>query len=463
MAYTPPAPTRPPHGRYDDGERMGAMQVARAVRGLRGNPLSIWSDRYYREPVVSLRFMGRDIVLVSDPGLARQVLVTDADAYRFSAIRQAVFQPILPGGLLTDEGEVWTRTRRALTPVFTPRHVRGFAGAMAREAGRAADALPEAVDATKLALDLTLSVLLACLFPADAPLDRDRFFADVEGTLAEGGTPHPLDAVAAPAWLPRWGRAKLRAHVAGLRAQVAAIREQASPGEGDLLSLLMAAGRAEGEPLTPRQVDDNLLTFLLAGHETTARSIAWTLALLSEDEASRTAVEAELDAADLTGDPADWQAALPVLTATIREALRLYPPASHLSRKAVRPVTIGERTYPAGTSVAVSSWLVHRHERNWEEPDVFRPERFLGQQPRRNDAYLPFGAGPRVCIGASFATQEMVIALATLMRRHRFALTGPMPVPVMKVTLVPDNPLVMAVTDRLQAAPTPASSRLVPH
>ena len=460
MAYTPPAPPRPAEGVYDDGARMGAAQILRAVRDLGKNPLTIWSDRYYREPVVSLRFLGRDIVLVSDPRLARQVLVTDADSYRFSAIRQAVFQPILPGGLLTDEGELWAKTRRALTPVFTPRHVRGFAPVMARIAAEREGRLEAEVDATELALDLTLDILLGCLFPPDAPLDRARFFADVEGVLTHGGTPHPLDIVAAPPAVPRWGRGPLKRHVASLRAQVARIREAHDGEDGtDLLSLLMRAGRAEGEPLTPTQVDDNLLTFLLAGHETTARSVAWTLALLSEAEDAREAVEAELDAAELDGtDPADWQAALPVLTATIRESLRLYPPASHLSRTATAPVRICERDYPKGTSVAVSSWLVHRHEANWDEPGAFRPERFAGPDAhRRNDAYLPFGMGPRVCIGASFAMQELVIVLATLLRRHRFALRGAMPVPVMRVTLVPDAPLVMAVTDRLQAAPAAAS------
>ena len=302
--YVPPAPPRPPEGYYDGAERMSARQSFRAVRDLRGNPLTIWSDRYYREPVVALRFAGRDVLLVSDPALARQVLVTDADRYRFSNIRQALFQPILPGGLLTDEGEVWARTRRALTPVFTPRHVRGFAPAMARVADDAA--YEGEVDASRLALDLTLDVLLACLFPADAPLDRAAFFADVEGMLAHGGTPHPLDALGAPVWLPRWGRGPLRRHVAALRAQVVRIREARRGGDGtDLLSLLLQAGRADGEPLTDRQVDDNLLTFLLPGHETTVRTAAWTLALLSEAPAERDAVEAELDAADLSGDPAD--------------------------------------------------------------------------------------------------------------------------------------------------------------
>ena len=463
MTYAPPAPTRPPEGYYDGAERMSARQMLRAVRDLRRNPLAIWSDRYYREPVVSLRFAGRDVVLVSDPALARQVLVTDASSYRFSHIRQALFQPILPDGLLTDEGEVWRRTRRALTPVFTPRHVRGFASAMARVAREAAEGLPGGDrDASRLALDVTLNVLLACLFPPGAPLDRERFFADVEGVLAHGGTPHPLDVFGVPAAVPRWGRAPLRRHVASLRAQVARIRaEGGSPDDGaggDLLSLLLAAGRAEGEPLTPGQVDANLLTFLLAGHETTARTVAWTLALLSEARAEREAVEAEIDAARLhESDPADWPGALPQLTATIREALRLYPAAAHLSRTATRPVEIGGRTYPAGTSVAVSAWLVHRHERNWDDPGAFKPSRFADPSRARQDAYIPFGLGPRTCIGASFAMQELVIVLASLLRNRCFTFTHPMPVPVMKVTLVPDAPLVVRVANRSPAAHLPAA------
>lgn len=200
---------------------------------------------------------------------------------------------------------------------------------------------------------------------------------------------------------------------------------------------------------------DNLLTFLAAGHETTARSLTWTLYLLSRAPDVRERLEAELDAAPLdTTDPARWAGLLPWTEAVIKESLRLYPSAPVLARTSREWDMVNGLPVPAKTDVIVSTWLLHRQRDIWSEPDAFRPERFFGDAAAEipRDAYLPFGLGPRVCIGARFAMMEMVIVLACLLRRVRFDYDGKTdPLPVLRITLQPDNPVPMRVSRRIRS------------
>jgi cytochrome P450 len=215
----------------------------------------------------------------------------------------------------------------------------------------------------------------------------------------------------------------------------------------DLLTLLL-----EADGLGASEIEDNIITFIGAGHETTARALGWTLYLLSKAPAERETVERELDAVlPGLGDPLQWLEALPHTRAAFEEAMRLYPPAPSLNRMAVEADRIGDVEVPAGASLLVMPWLVHRHERLWERPGHFIPARFLPENRAKLDRYqyLPFGVGPRVCIGASFALQEGVIALASLMRHLRFEDAGTRPPhPVQKITVQPRGGLPMRVSRR---------------
>ena len=218
----------------------------------------------------------------------------------------------------------------------------------------------------------------------------------------------------------------------------------------DFLTLLL---RAEGpDGLTRAEVEDNIITFIGAGHETTARALGWTIYCLAEAPWERDKVEGEIDAVlAREPDPTKWLDAMPLTRAAFEEALRLYPPAPSINREPIEPETWNGLYIPKYAAVLVMPWVVHRHRKLWDRPDAFMPERFHPENRDRIDRfqYLPFGAGPRVCIGASFAMQEAIIALAILLSRFRFDVTSQTrPWPVQKLTTQPQGGLPMQVSRR---------------
>ena len=425
------------------------------------NPLEIFTEANFEEFIQTSRVFGQRYALVHDPEAVRHYLVANADNYGLTRMRRALFEPLIGDGLLIAEGDLWKRTRKALTPVFNHRHVRSFAPVMRDVAGAAAKRLAAAPGETVLMsremLTLALDVLTACLFSGDEAIDTARFSSNLDRLLHIAGMPHPLDLMAAPTWLPRLGRGEASRIVVELRSQVnnllAARRARGDDaGTDDFLSLLMTAGAAEGAPLSDTEIVDNLITFLAAGHETTARTLTWTFYLLSKSPETFERAAAEVDTASLDqSDPADWSARLPFVTAVIKESMRLYPAAAIFSRLALGPDRLGGVDIDAGTEIVTSPWVLHRHNKLWERPWVFDPDRFMGAAaddiPRH--AYLPFGAGPRICIGASFSMQEMVIVLAEFLARLSFAHVGrEEPQPIMRITVQPSTDVPMRVTGR---------------
>ncbi|MBB3952188.1 cytochrome P450 [Aureimonas jatrophae] len=423
------------------------------------NPIEIWGQRAYREPVVRADWLRVPTIVLSDPAGIRHCLVENAANYALQPLRQRVLRPFLRDGLLTAEGELWRRTRRALSPVFAPRNVGRLAAPMAERSQRFAEDLARLDGAvtdvsTQMTL-LTYDILQATLFTNDITGRPDEFAHAMERFLHRMGRVDPLDILDAPAFLPRIWRLMGRRANQYFRRIIAETRDRRrallardpAAAPQDLLTLLL-----ESEALSDSEIDDNIITFIGAGHETTARALGWTLYLLSQAPAERALVEAELDAL-LPGlpDPGDWPNALPRTRAAFEEAMRLYPPAPSLNRTALADDRVCGMPVPAGASLLVLPWLVHRHETLWDQPGHFRPERFLPGRRERIDrfAYLPFGAGPRVCIGASFAMQEGVIALASLLRHLRFDFAGERhPMPVQKITVQPDRGLPMRVGRR---------------
>jgi cytochrome P450 len=456
VAFAPPVPV--PRG-DSIAARPFPLRLLAYFSTLARNPLETWGEDAFRTPIIDLRFLGRRFLILNDPAAIRHCFVTEAEKYPLGYIRVRLLEPMLRDGLIVAEGDLWRTTRRALTPVFTPRHVSGFAEAMRRVAMRRRDALAARVGApfgmAAEMLDLALVVLMACLFSPDDELDRARFSASITALLELGGIPHPLDVMRAPDWAPRYGRGKMRGHIESLRTQVAALiegrrRRGVDDQAADFLSLLMRAGKAEGSPLSDDIIVDNLLTFIAAGHETTARSLAWTFYLLSEAPDIDAAVAHEIRSATLSQTPPEeWAARLPLLEATIKESMRLYPPAPHIARQCAAPDRFGDLDIAPGTEVHMSPWLLHRQEGLWASPQTFNPRRFLDGPPVDRFAFLPFGVGPRVCIGASFSMQEMIIVLAILLRDLKFRHVGEAPpIPVLRVTLQPTTPIEMKSESR---------------
>ena len=227
----------------------------------------------------------------------------------------------------------------------------------------------------------------------------------------------------------------------------------------DFLTLLLRAAGPEG--LTMEEVEDNILTFIGAGHETTARALAWTLYCVANTPHVRDAMEEEIDRVVSSGaDPVDWLDSMPWTRAAFEEAMRLYPPAPSINREAIAD---DRWTSPSGevveipkdVTILVMPWTLHRHELLWQKPRAYMPERFL---PENREAihrfqYLPFGAGPRICIGATFAMQEAIVALGVLMQRFRFDMTEETkPWPVQRLTTQPANGLALRVRARPRAS-----------
>jgi cytochrome P450 len=219
----------------------------------------------------------------------------------------------------------------------------------------------------------------------------------------------------------------------------------------DFLTLLL---RQEGpEGLSREEIKDNIITFIGAGHETTARALGWTLYCLAHAPNDLEIVEQEIDSffAGAVPPPQNWLGLLPKTRAAFEEALRLYPPAPSINRAAIAEDRYGDLVIKPGVTILIMPWTLHRHRKLWDNPTAYIPSRFWPENRERIDRYqyLPFGVGPRVCIGASFALQEAVIALAVLLRRFRFAGTADCkPWPVQKLTVQPAGGLPMTVTRR---------------
>lgn len=457
--FSPPAPvprTAPP----------SRLEIIRTV--LR-NPLELWGVPSYTLPWIATKFFNEQTLIVNDPGLIRHVLVDNAANYQMSVIRQLILRPILRDGLLTAEGDVWKRSRKAMAPVFTPRHSKGFAKQMLRKSeeyvekyagcGTEGFITDISVDMT----ELTFAILSDTLFSGEIVSASEKFSDDVDQLLHRMGRVDPMDLLRAPAWVPRLtriGGQKVLEKFRGIVAQTMERRRARMANDrdttpDDFLTLLLELAGPDG--LTDAEIEDNILTFIGAGHETTARALAWTLYCVANSPHVRDRMEEEIDRVLASGaDPVEWLDLMPHTRASFEEALRLYPPAPSINRAAITDdewvAPDGTRVeIPAAITILIMPWTLHRHELYWDRPRAFMPERFLPENRLNINRYqfLPFGAGPRVCIGATFALQEAVIALGVLMHRFRFDTTAETnPWPIQKLTTQPQHGLPMRVSER---------------
>ncbi|WP_306117227.1 MULTISPECIES: cytochrome P450 [unclassified Roseitalea] len=458
-----PQPFVPPH----PVPRTHIPTRLEVVRTIMRNPLELWGEPSYTRTHISTRFLNETTLICNHPELIRHVLVDNQANYRMARVRQLILRPILRDGLLTAEGEVWRRSRKAMAPVFTPRHIKGFADMMRARADSFLDRYRTAQgtvrDIAHDMTDLTYEILATTLFSDEIRTGGMDFADDVDRLLSTMGRVDPLDLLKAPQWVPRVQRVRGRSTMAKFRkvvrdtikARRETMRSAPETVHDDFLTLLL---RAEGpDGLTAGEIEDNLITFIGAGHETTARALGWTLYLLANAPHERVLVEEEI-AAVLADDPppVEWLDRMPKTRAAFEEAMRLYPPAPSINRMAVNDEVFTFRdgtqvAIAAGTTVLVMPWVLHRHRMFWDHPNAFQPSRFW---PHNRDAidrfqYLPFGVGPRVCIGATFALQEAVIALALLLNEFGFEPTPDLaPWPVQKLTVQAKDGLPMRVVRR---------------
>jgi cytochrome P450 len=439
---------------------LGALALLKA---LRDNPITIWTRRHYEESIVLSRTVIGPVCVLNDPAAIRHVLVDNAGNYRKGVLQTRVLRPGLGNGLLTSEGESWRLQRRALAPAFTPRLIEGFQPAMAEVAGelvaRWLNLEPDSrIDAVPEMAQVTLAVLERTIFSDGLASEPSLLAGAVTRYLDTLGRVHPFDALDLPDFLPRFGRKSGRKAlgvfndaVERIIAQRRGLLARGEQGPRDLLALLLEA-QARPDGLSAEDVRANIATFIAAGHETTANTLAWCLFLLSFAPSWRERLEAEIDEVLGDGDLAPCRLERLVVTrAVLEETLRLYPPAAMITRQPIDKDRIGACEVDRRTRIVISPWILHRHRRLWGAPDAFDPARFLPANRAGIDryAYLPFGAGPRLCIGAAFALQEAIIVIAAIARRFRLELApGHEVMPVQRVTLRPRGGLPMLLRRR---------------
>ncbi|MBX3186219.1 MAG: cytochrome P450 [Labilithrix sp.] len=379
--------------------------------------------------IARLRFGFIPAIVIGSPALAHEVLATKNHAF-VKAPGLAIFlRPLLGNGLLTSEREVHAKQRKLLAPVFAHKRIASYAKTMADRADAFAASAPGAgeIDVAGAMMHLTLEIVGKTLFDAEVGSDADEV-GDALTTAMQTAMDQLGSLVPLPPAIPTPTNLKNRRAVARLDAVIyRIIRERRREGgdRGDLLSMLLAARDEEGGTMDDRQIRDEAMTLFLAGHETTANALAWTFYLLAKHPEARAKMEAEVDALGRVPSYDDLEQ-LPWTLAVLKESMRLYPPAYILGRRATEDVVIGEHRIRRGSIVMINVLGIHHRPDLYADPARFDPGRFLGaadkQMPRC--AYLPFGAGPRICIGNHFALMEAHVLLATIARRLRFDLAS---------------------------------------
>ena len=370
---------------------------------------------------------------LNHPSLARQILVEQPERFRKPWLLKRALRPFAGEGLVTSDGELWKRQRKLMQPAFHHAQLAVYSEIIVSLATRMADSFAQGDvrDVREEMARLTLSVVVKSLFGADLPRGAEELGDTMLAIL--GAADHRVNAVVTlPSWVPTRRTLREKRAIAKLDSILQTLiqtRRAAGSTRHDLLStLLAAADRDSGARMSGQQLRDEMMTLFLAGHDTTASALTWTWYLLSRHPD----VEAKL-LDELRGTLAGRAPSvtdlpkLPYTEMVVREAIRLYPPAPGVAREPIEDIDIGGFEVPKGSLVMANSYAMHHDARFFNDPERFDPERFAPGWEERipRYAYLPFGAGPRVCIGNAFAMMEARLVLATIAQRYKLTLQSP--------------------------------------
>jgi cytochrome P450 len=456
LSFRPPAPIA----------QAKPLGILRLLSVLRRNPLECWARDHFEKPIVVGGLPFVHVVLVNDPRAIRHVLLENAANYRKDAFQRRVLSAGLGDGLLSAEGEQWRIQRRTVAPLFARKTITGFVPAMLDAAAalverwRRQDGIT--VDITAEMTRLTLDVLERTIFSDGLGRAPEEFRLAMSTYFSTIGRIDPLDVLGVPSFVPRLSQLRVRSTLRFFESAIDEIimlrrRRLATKGDNaadDILTLLLAALDPDtGEQMTEVEVRSNILTFIAAGHETTANLLTWSLFLLSQSPEWRQRVAAEVEQ-ELGGSMEAQADRLVETRAVIDEAARLYPPIAAISRVAMDTDELAGVRIRRGSMVVIAPYVLHRHRSLWRDPDAFDPTRFLAEGRSRIDryAYIPFGAGARTCIGSAFALQEATLVLASIMKNFdlQFA-PGNQVYPLLRVTLRPSGGLPMTIRCRRPA------------
>lgn len=436
------------------------------------NPLRATPRQAYEDELVVFRpTKTRTIVWLSDPAMVERVLVADADRVIKTPAERRVLGASLAGSILLAEGMDWRWQRRALAPLFRAADIQNYVPEMtvaadaqlARWRSASNPGAAEAIDADMLRV--TFDIIIATMLVGGRPAEAETILKAGNDYLAKASWPLAYAVLQLPEWMPHPATRMMRRAADQMRAAVSAIvarrRAQVAAQQGvpvDLIGRLLLARHPDtNEPMADDLVVSNLLTLLEAGHETTAKALTWALYLLARSPHWQARVHEEVMAIAPEGPLTPPQVArLAVTLRVIKEAMRLYPPAPVMARLTTEPMTFTDKAgtkhkVATGTQLIIPIFAIHRHKALWTDPDRFDPDRFLpaNESGRPRTQYMPFGGGPRVCIGAQFAMTEATVLLATFIRAARFDWDGRhLPEPISRVTLRPEGGMPLKVVMR---------------
>lgn len=417
------APVRPPAPPWRDNIRL--------VQRLLRDPLEMADDfaALARNGAARLRAVSANLVLITDPELITKILLDRDEAFIKDQFTRDL-DILLGQGLLTAEGELWKRQRKLIAPSLQPRQIAAYAASMARIAEAGAARLPanKSVDVHHELMQMTLDIVVETLFGAQLKGEHEEVGRWLELVMEDYARWVRSLARLLPRWFPNRRLARIRRASAQLNRLIDSLIAEKRTGDltgDDLLTRLLLARDEQGQAMDETQLRDELVTMFSAGHETTALALSYALFLLAHHPEIQARARQEALALDTLDVKSPEKT--PYLAAVIREAMRLYPPAWAIGREPMRDVVVGDFLFKRGDQVLIAPYLLHRDPRWFENPTEFRPERWQDGLAERlpRHVYMPFGGGPRICIGNFFALMEAQLVLAALLRAARFEPEGP--------------------------------------
>jgi cytochrome P450 len=443
--FVPPHPPRP----------VARLPLAETVRRFRRSMLDVWRARHFETDFFVTRILRRSLAICNSPETVREAFLENAAVLeRKSPQMRHALAPLLGDGLFISDGALWKERRRAVAPVTHASRMPTLTPVMTEVAGAFAArwrSLPEGAEIDALAemAEMTAEVIGRTLFGRKVGSTAARTVVEAFSAYqARVGQTSLASMLGLPDWLPALPRPRLAVESRRIRKVLDGLIAAALAEGGGADASLVQAMQA-GEVTSLAALRNEAATLFMAGHETTANTLAWAWFLLSQvpEAADRVAAEAQAALGGRAAGLPDMPA-LAFTQAVIEETLRLYPPVPVLAREATAEITLAGRRLPRGTLVLVVPWLLHRNPKLWPEPDTFRPERFLTGSPPRY-GYIPFSIGPRVCSGQQFGLTEAVLCLATLAQHVRLELRpGHVVVPISRLTLRPGAELPMQIRHR---------------
>jgi cytochrome P450 len=436
------------------------LSLRKHLRVLRQSSIATFSAPAYSAEISERRFLWRRNFLVNEPNAIKHILISNTANYRKTEIMRRMLEPLTGSGLLTSEGERWRQDRRIMAPAFDHRSIISYstvAAELAEETTSEWDALPTgseidiAAEMTRTALKIISRTMFSDDF-RDAADIVERTTVQYQAEMRPG----LVDLLELPAWMSRLSSRRRAKRILAdfdhfIDRLLAQRRRLPSDQPKDLLDRLIAARDQDtGRVLTSEEVRNQVITIFAAGHETTAMALTWTWYLLALHPNIEQRLYAEIACGATRSSLRDEISKLPYVRMVIDEVMRLYPPVPVLARTAIEDDEVLGRHIPAGSQIVIAPWLVHRNPTLWDTPARFDPERFTpGRQSHHKFAYLPFGAGPRICIGAAFALSEVMLILATIALRYRLHLKPSAPVePQGLISLRPRHAMWMALERR---------------